>query len=195
MNGRDQTIPQDSAEGRPRPFVTVLTALIGVLEWSGKIIAFTMLSLTFLTLLVNVILRYSTGEGITWAYEIHAITLPWLVAGGMVVATARTRNITVTLLPDMLSPKMARNLLVAINLAVVVIAATVVWSSQPILKASTFQSYSTRTLADLGLKQIWGYMSLVYAFASMAVIAALDIVRLALSPPPKGFDPVNTSLS
>lgn len=195
MSGRDHRVPQDRAEGRNSPFVTGLTIIIAAFEWSGKIIAFAMISLTFVTLLVNVILRYAFGSGIAWAYEIHAITLPWLVAGGMVVATARARNITVTLLPDMLSPKMARYLLVAINLAVLLIAVTVVWSSQPILKASTFQSYSTQTLANLGLKQVWGYTSLVYAFASMAVIAALEAVRLALSPPPERFDPAKTSLS
>jgi TRAP-type transport system small permease protein len=195
MSGGDHRVPQDRAEGRLSPFATVLTAVIGAFEWSGKIIAFAMIAFTFGTLLINVILRYAFGSGIAWAYEIHAITLPWLVAGGMVVATARARNITVTLLPDMLSPTMARQLLVAVNLAVVAIAVTVVWSSQPILRASTFQSYSTRTLADLGLKQVWGYASLIYAFASMATIAALDAVRVALSPPPGRSDPARTSTS
>lgn len=108
MNGRDHKVPQDRAEGRQRPFATGLTAVIGAFEWSGKIIAFAMIAFTFGTLLLNVILRYAFGTGIAWAYEIHAITLPWLVAGGLVVATARARNITVTLLPDMLSPEIGR---------------------------------------------------------------------------------------
>ena len=195
MTHGDHMIPQDSGKGRARPFLNGLTAIIGAFEWSGKIIAFAMLALTFVTLLANVILRYAFGGGITWAYEIHSLSLPWLVAGGMVVATARARNISITLLPDMLNPGMTRVLLLAVNLAIVAIAASVLLTSQPILKASTFQAYSTETLADLGIKQVWGYVSLVYAFASMGIIAAINIVRVALSPPPDKSDPAQTSLS
>jgi len=195
MTSRDHRIPEDNGEGRARPFLRGLTAIIGVFEWSGKIIAFSMLALTFVTLFANVVLRYAVGEGISWAYEIHALSLPWLVAGGMVVAAARSRNITITLLPDMLGPGMARVLLIAVNLAIVVIAANVLWSSQPILKASTFQSFSTETLANLGIKQVWGYTSLIYSFGSMTVISAINVFLVLLSPPPQKSDPAQTSLS
>lgn len=188
-DGRHQA-PQTPGEGRARPFLTLLTGVVGVFEWSGKIIAFVMLLFTFATLFVNVVLRYAYGEGIPWAYEIHAVSLPWLVAGGIVVAAARARNIAISLLPDLLTPGHTRVLLVVVNAAVVVIAFGVLWSSQPILKASTFQ-----TLSTLGIKQVWGYASLVYAFGAMTLIAALNIVRLLLAPAPGLADPAHTSMS
>ena len=179
----------ENGEGRQRPFLTAAMWVIKALEWSGKFIAFAMLSFTFGTLLVNVILRYTTGSGIAWAYEVHALTLPWLVAGGVVIAAARSRNIAISLLPDLLNPGLQRVLMVGVNLIIAVIAVNVLLSSQPILKASKFQ-----TLSTLGIKQVWGYSSLVYAFASMAVIAALSAMRAAIITPEKS-DPEHSSLS
>lgn len=190
MSHGDNRAPHTQGEGRARPALTLLSGVVGVIEWTGKVIAFAMLAFTFVTLFVNVFLRYAFGSGIPWAYEIHAVSLPWLVAGGVVIAAARSRNITISLLPDMLNPDHTRILLVLVNLAIALIAAKVLWESQPILKASTFQ-----TLSTLGIKQVWGYTSLVYAFGAMSLIAAIDIVRLLLAPPPETRDPAHTSLS
>lgn len=190
MNHGDNRTPQAHGQGRSRPALTLLTGVVGAIEWTGKVIAFAMLAFTFVTLFVNVFLRYAFGTGIPWAYEIHAVSLPWLVAGGVVIAAARSRNITITLLPDLLSPANTRILLVVTNLFIALIAAKVLWESQPILKASTFQ-----TLSTLGIKQVWGYASLVYAFGAMSLIAAIDIVRLLLAPPPETRDPAHSSLS
>ena len=190
MSGGAQRQPRvENGEGRARPFLTAGLSVISVLEWSGKIIAFVMLSFTFLTLLVNVILRYTTGSGVAWAYEVHALTLPWLVAGGIVVAAARARNIAISLLPDLMTSRLQRVLMVGVHIIIAVIAVNVLLSSEPILKASKFQ-----TLSTLGIKQVWGYSSLVYAFASMAVIAALSAMRAAFITPEKS-DPEHLSLS
>ncbi len=109
------------------------------------------------------------------AYEIHAVLLPWLVAGGLVVAAAQNRNIAVTLLPDMVPAALRRWIFIAVQVMLLVIAVSIVWTGQPILRASTFQSLST-----LGVKQVWGYASLPYSFACIAVIAVCDLVRLSL---------------
>jgi TRAP-type C4-dicarboxylate transport system permease small subunit len=187
--GAPQKPDVEAGRERPRPLLTGATGIIAALDWSGKVIAFAMLTVTFATLLVNVILRYSVGSGIAWAYEIHAVTLPWLVAGGIVIASARDRNIAIQLLPNILSPGHFRALLIVVHIVVAVIAICVLWTSQPILKASKFQ-----TLSTLGIKQVWGYSSLVYAFAGMAVIATLNVVRVMITAPQKS-DPENTSLS
>lgn len=190
MSDRVQLQPKvENGEGRARPFLTAAMWMISTLEWSGKIIAFTMLSFTFITLLVNVILRYTTGSGVAWAYEVHALTLPWLVAGGIVIAAARTRNIAISLLPDLLAPGLQRVLMIGVHIIIAVIAVNVLLSSQPILKASKFQ-----TLSTLGVKQVWGYSSLVYAFASMAVIAVISAVHAIFVAPEKS-DPEHSSLS
>ena len=166
ISATTRTEPQGSVS-------TILHYAVLALDWSGRIIAASCLAIMFVLLLLNVVLRYSFGDGIPWAYEIHAILLPWLVAGGVVVAACQGRNIAVSLLPDLLSPRWARRLALLVQAIVLLISLTVVWSSQPILKASQFQ-----TLATLGVKQVWGYSSIVYAFGGMALAAALEILRL-----------------
>ena len=152
---------------------TTLARLIAVLDWSGRLIAVACLAVMFVLLFINVVLRYVVEGGIPWAYEIHAVLLPWLVAGGVVIASANGRSIAITLLPD-LTPQAARRIIgIAVQLFILIISVTVLTSSEPILKAAKFQ-----TLATLGIKQVWGYASLAYAFGAMSIIAALELVRI-----------------
>lgn len=169
-----------------RPFM----AIVALLEFSGKVIAVSCLAFMFLALLANVILRYAFSSGIAWAYEIHALLLPWLVAGGVVIASARSANIAITLLPGMIGPKARRVLMVVVQAIVLVISVAVLVSSQPILRASQFQ-----TLSTLGIKQVWGYSSLIYAFGGMAIIAAVDLLRTLMGRHGWDMDPAHSSLS
>lgn len=174
-------------EGGKRPkglFLAVAEGLVSTLDWSGRLIAVVCLGVMFAALFVNVVLRYMLGSGITWAYEIHAILLPWLVAGGIVIATARGRHVAVSLLSSLLSGRALSVLVLIIQSAILVISLSILWSSQPILKASTFQ-----TLATLGIKQVWGYSSLAYAFGAMAVIAGLEILQILAGKPPANQTP------
>ncbi|MFN3273250.1 MAG: TRAP transporter small permease [Paracoccus sp. (in: a-proteobacteria)] len=164
--------------------------LAWLIEGSGKVIAVACLAFMFGALLVNVILRYAFSSGIPWAYEIHAVLLPWLVAGGVVIAAANGANIAITLLPGVLRPRGARALLGVVQVAILVISLSVLLSSQPILRASQFQ-----TLSTLGIRQVWGYASLVYAFGGMALIAALDLLRVVLGGLTWDRDPAANSLS
>lgn len=186
----DPCSPVTGGKGHKRSFPDRIAAISTLLDWSGRIAAAACLGALFVALLVNVVLRYAFGSGIAWAYEIHALLLPWLVAGGIVIAAARGRNIAIALLPDMLGPSMQRALLLVIHTAILVISISVLWSSQPILKAAQFQ-----TLSTLGVKQIWGYASLVYAFGAMATIAAVDILRAASGIDVMNHDPEHASLS
>jgi TRAP-type C4-dicarboxylate transport system permease small subunit len=173
MTAGEQTSSDNGRKVPQRTFLAMISGVSVLLDWSGRLIATLCLGFMFVALFVNVVLRYAFGDGIAWAYEIHALLLPWLVAGGIVIAAARGRNIAITLLPDMLTPRALRILQLIIQVSMLAISISVLWSSQPILKAAQFQ-----TLSTLGIKQIWGYASLVYAFAGMAIIAMVDIMRI-----------------
>lgn len=164
---------ETKVERRPGALLRLAEGLRLVIDVASRVIAVACLAATFLALLVNVVLRYFFGSGLSWAYEIHAILLPWLVAGGIVIASAHGRHIAINLLPDLLAAGAKRALLLAIHAIVLVIAVSVLRSSMPIIKASMFQRLST-----FGITQIWGYASLVYLFAGLAIIATLDILRL-----------------
>lgn len=157
----------------------VLHHIVYGLDLSGRLICVATLTILFVGLLANVILRYVFGAGLQWAYDIHAILLPWMVAGGLVLATVHNRNIAVMILPEALGAKAARVLLFAVLALTMVISVFVVWSSIPIMKAAQYQK-----LASLGgISQFWGYASLVYGFVGVAVICACDIIGLVLGRP------------
>lgn len=182
--------PQSKGMGPIGPILTLTRRATILLDWSGRIIVAACLAAMFVALLVNVVLRYAFGSGIPWAAEIHAILLPWLVAGGLVIASARGRNIAITLVADLMRGRALLALNLFIQVSIPIIAVTVLWSSQPILKASQFQ-----TLSTLGVKQVWGYSSLVYAFAAMALIAVFNIVRTLSGEDVADHDPEHASLS
>jgi len=190
MTPGDKTSPENGGRGRRRPFLTLARGLTNTLDWSGRLIVAACLAAMFVALLVNVMLRYATGAGIPWAYEIHAILLPWMVAGGLVIASARSRNIAVTLLSDMLTGRGKLGLNLVVQTVILVITLSVLWSSQPILRASQFQ-----TLSTLGIRQVWGYSSLAYAFGAMALIAALATLRTLAGEDIADLGPQDTSLS
>lgn len=182
--------PQTGQGGLIPLILRVGRGLAWLTEGSAKVIAVACLAFMFGALLVNVILRYAFSSGIPWAYEIHAVLLPWLVAGGVVIAAANGANIAITLLPGMLGPRGARVLLGVVQIAILVISLSVLLSSQPILRASQFQ-----TLSTLGIRQVWGYASLVCAFGGMALFAVLDLMRVMLGGLSWDRDPGANSLS
>ncbi|MGD9784064.1 MAG: TRAP transporter small permease [Hyphomicrobiaceae bacterium] len=184
------TTAGETGKGRQGPFLRGICAISNALDWAGQIIGVSCLAFMFVALLVNVVLRYAFGSGIAWAYEIHALVLPWLVAAGVVIAAARSRNIAITLLPFALSGRGRLALLFAIHVLMLIISVAVLWSSQPILRAAQYQSLST-----LGIKQIWGYASLVFAFSGTAVIAAIDAIRVLYGVDTLDSDPEHASLS
>lgn len=190
MAAGDTASPHTGGKGPLRPFLGPVRGLTNLLDWSGRIIVFACLTSMFAALLANVVLRYAFGTGIAWAYEIHALLLPWLVAGGLVIATARNSNISVTILADLLSGRRRLMLNLVVQAAILVISLSVLWSSQPILKASQFQ-----TLSTLGIKQVWGYSSIAFAFGAMALLAAAAFVRTLAGEDITSHDPANASLS
>ena len=161
--------------GKFRPLTRVLDGVDRAIEWSGSLIIFGTLLAIFLALLVNVFLRYAMGDGLAWAYEIHAILFPWLVAGGIAVAFVRGHHIAVDILVQAFPRQVQAIFSIAVNVLVCVIAVMVVKTSQPIINASKFQR-----LSEIPVSQYWGYISLYYAFSCMAVNAGLNVVRALL---------------
>lgn len=179
-----------AGRGPSGPLATWPGAVIAGLDIVSRIIAVGCLAFMFGALLLNVVLRYGFGSGIAWAYEIHALLLPWLVGAGMVIAAAGLRHIEVNLLADLLPARVQLPVALLVQGLVVVICVSVLWTGQPILRAAQFQRLST-----LGITQVWGYASLVWAFGGMAVVAALHALRLLTGQARLATDPGRSSLS
>jgi TRAP-type C4-dicarboxylate transport system permease small subunit len=184
---------RSSATEETDRFQSVRSALFTVtrvVDLVALLIVLSTLTFMFGALLVNVILRYAFNGGITWAYEIHAILLPWMVAGGATMAAARGRNIAVELLVDMLPDGGRRVMSILVHGLVVIMAVSVIDSSFPIIKAAKFSR-----LAETGIPQMYGYLSLLYAFGMIALLATLDALRLTLGEPMEITDPTQTNYS
>ena len=142
---------------------------------TGAVIVTFTISFMFLALFINVVLRYAFESGITWAYEIHNILLPWLVAGGAVMACAKGSNIAVMVLADLLPETGRRIVAIAVHAFVAVLCFVVAKFSIPIMKAGQFSR-----LAETGIPQSYGYASLLYAFSAITLISLFYTLRLLL---------------
>lgn len=163
------------AQSRFSLFLNTAATLTNWINLSGAAIVVLTLGAMFLAVLANVILRYVFGSGVTWAYEIPSILFPWCIAGGLVMASAQGRNITVDMLAKVVPPFAQRVLAVAVNLFVSFVSAAVAYYSMPIIKASQYSR-----LAETGIPQIYGYSSLLYAFSMIAVLGLIAGIEYAL---------------
>lgn len=168
-----------SGGGPVAPAPTALTALVSALDFSGRIVCVLTLVILFVALLANVLLRYFLGTGLHWAYDIHAILLPWMVAGGLILATIHNRNIAITILPDQLGSGSRRLLTLLVLALTLLISVLVVWSSFPIIKAAQFQKITSLG----GISQLWGYASLIYGFGGVALVCLVEILALLIGRP------------
>lgn len=168
----------------------ILQSLNAVINWTGIVIVVFTISSMFLALFVNVVLRYAFGSGIAWAYEIHNILFPWLVAGGAVMATVKGSNIAVMALVDILPAGLRKVISILVNGFVAALCVVIVYTSIPIVKAAKFSH-----LAETGISQMYGYWSLLYAFSAIAIISALYVIRYLLGEKAETSDPTAASFS
>jgi TRAP-type C4-dicarboxylate transport system permease small subunit len=172
---------------KPLRFIHLLSVII---NWTGIVIVVATVSSMFLALFINVVLRYAFGEGIAWAYEIHNILFPWLVAGGAVMAAVKGSNIAVTALVDILPASIRRTVAVAVHAFVAVLCIGVVYTAGPIIRAAQYSH-----LAETGISQMYGYWSLLYAFSAISLVAFLYMLRLLMGEGAGQSDPANANFS
>jgi TRAP-type C4-dicarboxylate transport system permease small subunit len=184
------TLATDETGSRFDRLFRVLRWLTVAINLTGATIVVVTLSSMFLAIFINVVLRYAFGSGIAWAYEIHNILFPWLVAGGAVMAAANGRNIAVTAFVDILPRIGQRILAILIHAFVAVLSVGIIYYSMPIIRASQYSR-----LAETGIQQMYGYFSLVYAFGAIALISVFFLLRLLFGEETHAADPTSSNFS
>jgi TRAP-type transport system small permease protein len=66
------------------------------------------MSIIFVVLTINTVLRYGGGKSLQWANEVPELLFPWLVMAGVVLAAVRGAHITTSFLMDGLSTSVRR---------------------------------------------------------------------------------------
>lgn len=147
--------------------------IISVIDLIGATVVVVTITVIFFGLLGNVVLRYTLGDGISWAYELPLILFPWMIAGGVIMTAARVRDISVRVLIDLLPNKLHRFLMVLTHISVAIISISVMVTGERILMASKFQK-----LPETGLTQVWGYSSIYFAFSFVAILSIIHVITI-----------------
>lgn len=168
------TGPSAQAAG---PVPWLVRAVDSAIATLSKTILTVMTVVLFLAIFINVVLRYIFASGIPGAYELPAILFPWLVICGAVIAAQRGQHIAVDLVLRGGPPALRITIRIAINLAIVALAVVVVQAGWVMMT----NSWSSR-LAETGLSEGWGFMSLVYGYAAIGLTALTGIYRTIFGP-------------
>jgi len=93
------------------PINRVVGVLCRVALWISTAVIFSIL-------LVNTVLRYTTGSSLQWAKEVPELLFPWMVMAGVVLAAQQGAHIATTFLVEAL-PAAARRIVGALGWLVV----------------------------------------------------------------------------
>jgi TRAP-type C4-dicarboxylate transport system permease small subunit len=94
-----------------------------------RLILWVSMSVIFVILVANTVLRYATGSSLQWANEVPELLFPWLVMSGVVLAAAHGAHITTSFLMDAVPPAVRRWSAIGVWLAVAGLYGTLAWST------------------------------------------------------------------
>lgn len=163
--------------GWPASVVHVVDSILVV---AATAVALASLVVLFLSIGLEVVVRYLTTQGLGWPSELPNILFPWLVMGGIVVAAQRGAHISVTLLLDMLGRSGARVLLLGMQF---VVAATFFYLAY--IGLAVIEITGTEVYPVTGISARWAYLSLIAGFVGIGLTAVTTFVRLLLAEEPR----------
>ncbi len=173
LPGTDKTVEA----GGPASIVTLVDRIVSTLS---AVIAAGALAALFVALMLEVIVRYFTTRGLGWPAEMPNLLFPWLVMGGIVLAAQRGSHISVTAVLDLLSPGIARLLLLAMQVLVAVTFAYLGWVGFAILEITGSEVYPIS-----GISSRWAYLAVVSGFFGLSLTAVTTFVRVLLAADPR----------
>lgn len=103
--------------------------LENIISRGCQIVLWLTMSIIFMILCANTLIRYAFGGGMQWANEVPEMLFPWLVMSGVVIAAIEGAHITTTFLRDKLNPHAQRWLSAGVWSAVALLYATVSWAT------------------------------------------------------------------
>jgi TRAP-type C4-dicarboxylate transport system permease small subunit len=143
------------------------------------VLAFASLVSMFVSLLLEVIVRYMTNQGLGWTTESPEFLFPWLVMSGVVLAAQRGQHIAVTAILGFLNRPVTRVLLVLLQ---VLIGATFFYFTY--LAHSLLEIVGDELYPVTQISQYWGYLAMVVGSAAVGLTAVTTIWQLLLADNP-----------
>lgn len=133
---------------------------------------------TALMLGYEVVMRYVFIAPTIWAEELARMLLVWATFGGAAILLHRRQHITITLLTDLLSPRLRQAQEVFVLLFIAGLAALIVYDGTGIAYDSFHRGRTTGSMLDL--PAWWSQASLPVCFALLGLQALVEALRVAL---------------
>lgn len=149
------------------------------------------MSVIFLILVANTVLRYATGSSLQWANEVPELLFPWLVMAGVVIAAHHGAHIATTFLMEAL-PAAARRIVA--TLAWVVVAA--LYGTLSVATARMLEIVHDEKSPILQVPGSITYACVMVGMALLGLLALQSAWRACFAPPvaqPSGDAPVPTA--
>ncbi|MGE4371989.1 MAG: TRAP transporter small permease [Xanthobacter sp.] len=151
-----------------------------IVATAAALVATGALAFLFIILMLEVVVRYLTTQGLGWPAEMPNLLFPWLVMGGIVLAAQRGSHIAVTALLDKLPASVARLLLLVMQLIITGTFAYLGWVGIKILAITGSETYPIS-----GLSSSWAYLAVVVGFFGIALTALTTAVRVLIANDPR----------
>ena len=144
-------------------------AVDSVIAWWCHAVLYVTLSVVFVILSVNVVLRYAAGSSLAWASELPELMFPWMIMSGVVIAAQHGSHIAVVILTQKLGAA-RRWVLTAASLVVAGLYLGLAWAAWPVFEIAADE----RT----PIMQVPGSVSVGCLLLGFVMLAIVTLLRL-----------------
>lgn len=144
-------------------------AVDAVIAWWCHAVLYVTLSVVFVILSVNVVLRYAAGSSLAWASELPELMFPWMIMSGVVIAAQHGSHIAVVILTQKLGAA-RRWVLTAASLVVAGLYLGLAYAAWPVFEIAADE----RT----PIMQVPGSVSVGCLLLGFVMLAIVTLLRL-----------------
>jgi len=150
-----------------------------VIEVISMIIAVFTITVMFISLMAEVVVRYITNQGMGWPTEMPNLLFPWLVMSGIVLAAQLGKHIAVETIKSFLSKNVNRVVMMVLQLLVIATFFYLAWVGLFVIEITGSERYPVT-----GISAKWAYMSVIVGFAALGMTCITTFFRLLFADDP-----------
>lgn len=157
------------------------------IEVSSILIAVLSITVIFVALLAEVVIRYITNQGMGWPTEVPNLLFPWLVMSGIVLAAQRGKHIAISSIQNILSKQLNLSLMIFLQLLITFTFFYLGWVGLSVIEITGSEVFPVT-----GISANWAYLSIVVGFNALGLTGITTTIRLIQAKDPMT---VRTSLN
>ena len=150
-----------------------------VIEVISMIIAVFTITVMFISLMAEVVVRYITNQGMGWPTEMPNLLFPWLMMSGIVLAAQLGKHIAVETIKSFLSKNVNRVVMMVLQLLVIATFFYLAWVGLFVIEITGSERYPVT-----GISAKWAYMSVIVGFAALGITGITTFFRLLFADDP-----------